>query len=83
MQGVQNPKQVENHWFRVAAHTYLNFVSELFDLVDGSVVLVGELPQFFLAPLRHLLQMGALILCVTERALQNSRKKKLFELYAS
>lgn len=58
--------------FQVASQTsqrlcrYLNFVGELFDLVDGGVVLVGELPQLLLAPLRHLLQVGALILCVTE-----------------
>lgn len=45
---------------------YLNFVSELFDLIDGGIVLIGELPQLLLAPLRHLLQVGALVLRVTE-----------------
>ena len=45
---------------------YLNLVGELFDLVDGGVVLVGELPQLLLAPLGHLLQVGALVFCVTE-----------------
>lgn len=53
--------------------SYLNFVSELFDLVNGRVVLVGELPQLLLTPFRHLLQVGALVLGVTERALHNSR----------
>lgn len=67
--------------FRVTSHIlqclcrYLNFVSELFDLVDGGVVLVGELPQLLLAPLRHLLQVGALILRVTEGALQANRNE--------
>lgn len=68
--------------FRVTSHIlqrlcrYLNFVSEVFDLVDGSVVLVGELPQLLLTPLRHLLQVGALILRVTEGALQANRNDK-------
>lgn len=55
---------------------YLDFVSELFDLIDSSVVLVGQLPQLLLAPLRHLLQVGALILSVAERALQESGKTR-------
>lgn len=53
---------------------YLDFVGELFDFVDGGVVLVGELPQLLLAPLGHLLQVGALVLRVTEGALPAHRK---------
>lgn len=53
------------------SHSNLDFVRELFHLVDGGVVLVGELPQLLLAALGHLLQVGALVLRVTERALSD------------
>lgn len=53
---------------------YLNFVGELFDLIDGGIIFIGELPELLLAPFRHLLQVGALVLCVTERPLQASSK---------
>lgn len=45
---------------------YLDLVCEFLDLVDGGIVLVGEFPQLLLAPLRHFLQVGALVLRVTE-----------------
>lgn len=56
---------------------YLNFVGELFDLIDGGIIFIGELPELLLAPFRHLLQVGALVLCVTERPLQASSKDKV------
>lgn len=33
---------------------YLNFVGELFDLIDCCVIFVGQLPELLLAPFRHL-----------------------------
>lgn len=56
---------------------YLNFVGELFDLIDGGIIFIGELPELLLAPLRHLLQVSALVLCVTERPLQGRGKNKV------
>jgi len=56
--------------FRPATRRYLDLLRELFDLVDGGVVLVGELPELLLAALRHLLQVGALVLRVAERPLR-------------
>lgn len=54
---------------------YLNFVSELFDLIDCSIIFVGELPELLLAPFRHLLQVGALVLCVTEGPLKANSER--------
>lgn len=56
---------------------HLDFVSELLDLVDGGVVLVGELPQLLLTALRHFLQVGALVLCVAQRALAEEKEKSI------
>lgn len=56
---------------------YLNFVCKLLDLVDGGVVLVGELPELLLAALRHFLQVGALIFRVAQRALAGEKKKTI------
>lgn len=55
--------------------TYLDFVCELLDLVDGGVVLVGELPELLLTALRHFLQVGALVLRVAQRALRTRQEK--------
>lgn len=57
------------------SNSNLNLVGELFDFIDSGVVLVGEHLQLPLVPVRHLLQVGALVFCVTEGALRTSHNR--------
>lgn len=52
----------------------LDLVGEIFDLVHGSVVLVGQLSELLLSSLVHLLQVRTFIFGVTESPLEYKKK---------
>lgn len=73
---LHQPHHGGTHIFSQSLRTYLDFVCELLDLIDGGVVLVGELPELFLTALRHFLQVGALILRVAQGTLTKKKRRR-------